>query len=270
MPGWNQDMWEKYQQPQICRWYHSKGRKPRGTQEPLDEGEGGEWKSWLKTKYSKKLRLWHLIPLLHSKKRGKGRSSDGYPLLGLQNHCGWWLQPWNQKATASWHESDDKSRQCVEKQRHFSADKGPYSQGYGLTRGHIWLWELNHKEGRTPENWCLRTVVLEKTPESPLTERRSNQSTLREINPEYSLEGLMLKLQYFGYLMWTNDSLENSLMLGKGRRRRGCQNMRRLDGIVDAMNMNLGKLLEMVRDREAWRATVHGVTKSQTWMVTEK
>ena len=88
----------------------------------------------------------------------------------------------------------------------------------------------------------------------------------REINPEYSLEGLVLKLQYFGCLMQTDDSLETSLMLGKieGRKRRGCQRMRWLDSITDAMNMNLGKLWEMVRDREAWRAAVHGITVSQT------
>ena len=96
---------------------------------------------------------------------------------------------------------------------------------------------------------------------------KSNQSILREINPEYSLEGLMpkLKLQYFGHLMQTADSLER-LMLGKieGRRRRGCQRMRCLDGITDAMGMNSGKLWEMVRDREAWHAAVYGVTKSQT------
>ena len=181
--------------------------------------------------------------------RGKCGSGDGFPLLWLQNHCRPWLQPWNQKTIASWQESDDRPRQCVEKQKCDSADKCLYSQGYGLpvvTYG-CESWTIKKAECQRIDAvklWCWRRLL-----KVPWTSRRSNQSILREINPEYSLEGLMLKLklQYFAYLTWTDDLLDKSLMLGKTEgRRRGCQRMRWLDSITDAMNMNLGKLREMV------------------------
>ena len=126
----------------------------------------------------------------------------------------------------------------------------------------MWLKEKSEKAGLK-----LNTRKTQIMASIPITSRRSNQSLLRAINPEYSLEGLMLKLklQYFGHLTQIDDSLEKSLMLGKieDRRRRGHQRMRWMDGITDATNVNLGKLRVMVRGREAWRAVVHGVTKSQ-------
>ena len=234
------------------------------------------------------------------------------------------------KDVCSWNKIFDKHRQHIKKQRHHFVDIGLYSQSYRFSSSHVWMWELDHKEGWASKNWCIRssdrvlcgsvysfplvryscpllagvvhallcltvyswcihgeryTPCPPTPPPScslqkidafelccwrrlwrvPWTARRSKQPILKEINSEYSLEGLMLKLQYFGHLMWRTDSLKKTLMLGNHEGwRRGQQRMQWLDSITASMDVNLSKLWEIAEDRGAWRAVVHGVTKSRT------
>ena len=183
-----------------------------------------EWKNWLKTQHPKNedQGIWPLHFMVN-KWRNEG-NSDRLNFFGLQNHCG--------MVTATMKKSYDKPRQHVKKQRHYFANKAPYSQSYGFSSSHVWMWELDHKESWLPKSWCFELWCWQRLLQVPWTARRSNQSILKEISLVYSLEGLMLKLklQYFCHLMQRADSLEKTLMLRKieGRRIIGCHHW--LDG----------------------------------------
>ena len=155
----------------------------------------------------------------------------------------------------------------IKKKRQYFADKGPSGQSYGFSSSLVWMWELDYKESWVLKNWCFWTVVLEKMLESPLDCRK-----IKPVNPKGNQSRIFIgrtdaeaETQYFGHLMWRTDSLEKTLMLGKIEgARRGWQRMRWLNGVTNSMDMSLSKLQELVKDREAWLAVIHIVTKCWT------
>ena len=176
-------------------------------------------------------------------------------------------------------ESYDKARQHIknhrsffilfsQKQRHRFANKGPYGQSYVFFSSHAWMWELDHKEGWMPKNWCFQTVVMEKTPESPLHSKEIKPVNAKGYQPWISIGRTEAESEapILGHLMWRLDSLEKTLILGKieDRRMKGQQRMRWLDVITNSMDTSLRKLQETVKDRETSCTAVHGITKNWT------
>ena len=177
--SWNQGCQEKCQQPQIFIWYHTNGRKRRGTKEPLDEGERGEWKSWLKTQNSKNKDHVTWSHQFMANRRGTSRCSDRFSSLGLQNHHDSDCSHEIKRCLLLERKAMTNLESILKKQRYHFANNGPYSQSYGFSSSHVCMWELDHKEGWAEKNWFFWTMVLEKTLESPL-----DCKEIKPVNPK--------------------------------------------------------------------------------------
>ena len=196
---------------------------------------------------------------------GNNGNSGRLYFLGLQNHCRWWLQPWNQKTLAPWKKSYDQPRQHIKRQRHYFANNGPSSQSYGFSSSHVWMWELDYKESWAPKNYCFWTVLLEKTLESPVdckeiqTVHPKGYQSWKFVGRTVAKAAILLPTWYEKLNHWKRPWW---YVFSEGKRRKGCQRIRWWDSITASMNMNLSILWKIMEDRGAWCATVLKVTKS--------